>query len=98
MCVKLNIVTKDRAHGAIKGHEDAPDKLVVVEEDVHSNPGCLGGDDGVCAMCHACGASRLTPARRPVAAATTIHAPTTKDSRAVPRRKLMHGSSMEEDE
>lgn len=43
-------------------------------------------------------ASRLTPARRPVAAATTIHAPTAKDSRAVPRRKLMHGSSMEEDE
>jgi hypothetical protein len=39
MWVKLNAVTKDRAHGATKGHKGAPDKLVIVEEDTHNDPG-----------------------------------------------------------
>jgi hypothetical protein len=39
MWVKLNTVTKDRAHGATEGHKGAPDKLVIVEEDTHNDPG-----------------------------------------------------------
>lgn len=35
MWVKLDTVTKNRARGTIKGHKGAPDKLAVVEEDVH---------------------------------------------------------------
>jgi hypothetical protein len=38
MWVKLDAVTKDSAHGAIEGHEGAPDKLVAVEDDAHSGP------------------------------------------------------------
>jgi hypothetical protein len=38
MWVKLDTVTKDSAHGAIKGHEGALDKLVAVEEDAHNGP------------------------------------------------------------
>ena len=33
MWVKLDAVTKDRAHGAIKGHEGASDKLAFMEKD-----------------------------------------------------------------
>jgi hypothetical protein len=35
--VDFNTVTKDRAHGAIEGHEGALDKLVIVE-DTHGEP------------------------------------------------------------
>jgi hypothetical protein len=34
MWVKLDVVTKDRAHVGIEGHEGASDKLAIVEEDV----------------------------------------------------------------
>jgi hypothetical protein len=33
MWVKLDAVSKDRAHGAIKGYEDASDKLAFMEKD-----------------------------------------------------------------
>jgi hypothetical protein len=33
--VELDAVTKDRIHGLIKGHENAPDKLAVVKGDTH---------------------------------------------------------------
>jgi hypothetical protein len=36
--VDFNTVTKDRAHGAIDGHEGALDKLTIVEEDAHGEP------------------------------------------------------------
>jgi hypothetical protein len=38
MWVKLDAVTKDKAHGTIEGHEVAPNKLAVVEEGMHSKP------------------------------------------------------------
>jgi hypothetical protein len=37
--VKLDAVTKDKAHGAIEGHEGAPNKMVVVEEDTYNDFG-----------------------------------------------------------
>jgi hypothetical protein len=36
--VDFNIVTKDRAHVAIEGHEGALNKLTIVEEDTHGEP------------------------------------------------------------
>jgi hypothetical protein len=36
--VDFNTVTEDRAHGGIEGHEDALDKLTIVEEDTHGEP------------------------------------------------------------
>jgi hypothetical protein len=36
--VDFNTVTKDRAHGAIEGHEGALDKLTIMEEDTHGEP------------------------------------------------------------
>jgi hypothetical protein len=36
--VDFNTVIKDRAHGAIEGHEGALDKLTIVEEDTHDEP------------------------------------------------------------
>jgi hypothetical protein len=44
--VELDAVTKDRAHGATEGHEGAPDKLAIVEEDVHNDNTELGGAGG----------------------------------------------------
>jgi hypothetical protein len=35
MWVKLDIVTKNRARGAFKGHNGALDKLAVVKEDAY---------------------------------------------------------------
>jgi hypothetical protein len=40
--VYFNTVTKDRAHGGIVGHEGALDKLTIVEEDTHGEPGERG--------------------------------------------------------
>jgi hypothetical protein len=40
--VELDVVTKDRAHGAIEGHEGAPDKLAIVEEDAHNDSAGTG--------------------------------------------------------
>ena len=34
----FNTVTEDRAHGVIEGHEDAQDKLTIIEEDTHGEP------------------------------------------------------------
>jgi hypothetical protein len=36
--VEFDVVTKDRAHGGIEVHEGAPDKLAIVEKDVHGHP------------------------------------------------------------
>jgi hypothetical protein len=36
--VELDAITKDRIHGLIEGHENAPGKLVVVKEDAHNDP------------------------------------------------------------
>lgn len=38
MWVKLDAATKDRAHDATEGHEGAPNKLAIVEEDAHNDP------------------------------------------------------------
>jgi hypothetical protein len=38
----FNTVTEDRAHGVIEGHEGALDKLTIVEEDTHGEPGERG--------------------------------------------------------
>lgn len=35
----LNAVTKNRVHGSIEGYKNAPDKLIIVKEDTHSDPG-----------------------------------------------------------
>jgi hypothetical protein len=36
--VELDAVPENRVPGRIEGHESAPDKLVVVKEDMHSDP------------------------------------------------------------
>lgn len=46
MWMKLDAITKDRAHGMIEGSEGAPDKLFVVEEDAHRNGTWDGSRDG----------------------------------------------------
>lgn len=40
--VDLDALTKNRVHGPIKGYKNAPDKLDVVKEDAHSDPGGTG--------------------------------------------------------
>jgi hypothetical protein len=37
MWVKLDAITKERAHGVIEGHDGALDKLSVMEEVAHRN-------------------------------------------------------------
>jgi hypothetical protein len=44
--VEFDAVTKDRAHGGIEVHEGAPDKLAVVEKDVHGHPDGNGRRQG----------------------------------------------------
>jgi hypothetical protein len=44
--VELDAVMKDKAHSAIEGHEGAPDKLAIVEEDAHNDPGRNGWSQG----------------------------------------------------
>jgi hypothetical protein len=36
--VEFDAVAKDRAHGGIEVHKGAPDKLAIVEKDVHGHP------------------------------------------------------------
>jgi hypothetical protein len=37
--VELDAVPENRVLGRIEGHESAPDKMVVVKEDTHGDPG-----------------------------------------------------------
>jgi hypothetical protein len=44
--VEFDAVAKDRAHGGIEVHEGAPDKLAIVEKDVHGHPDGNGRRQG----------------------------------------------------
>jgi hypothetical protein len=46
MWVKLDAVTKDKAHGAIEGHEGAPYKVTIMEEDMHNRSSATGRSPG----------------------------------------------------
>lgn len=61
MWLKLDTVTKDRAHGVIEGHEDSSDKRVVVEEDAHGDPEHQGSGGGsVRVVRPACGGKQVS--------------------------------------
>jgi hypothetical protein len=64
MWVKLDSVTKDRAHGTIEGHEVAPNKLAVVEEGMHSKPDGDGRSQEQWARQSSNGGEAMEPTRR----------------------------------